>query len=75
MQKIFSNVITGLLLFICITANARAPARANALFEDSVASPTVPGISVAIAGEEGIIWAEGFGWADLENKVPMSTKT
>jgi serine beta-lactamase-like protein LACTB len=53
----------------------QAPAMAQAMFEEAVTSPTVPGISVAIAGKEGIIWAEGFGWTDVENQVPMSTMT
>ncbi|MDP5030492.1 serine hydrolase [Paraglaciecola sp.] len=42
------------------------------MFIDAVASDTVPGISVAVADKTGVIWAEGFGYADLENKVPMS---
>lgn len=48
---------------------------ATVLFENAVASPTVPGISVALAGTDGIIWAQGFGWADLENKVPITPET
>ena len=52
-----------------------APEIAHAFFAEAVQSDTVPGISVAIAGREGIIWAEGFGWADLENKVPVSILT
>lgn len=53
----------------------RAPVIASTMFENAVASPTVPGISVAIADTDGIIWAQGFGWADIENQVPVSTKT
>lgn len=53
----------------------QAVIEARVLFENAVASPTVPGISVAIAGKEGVIWAEGFGWADIENRVPISTRT
>jgi serine beta-lactamase-like protein LACTB len=45
------------------------------LFEAAVASPSVPGISVALAGRDGVIWAKGFGYADLENNVKMSIKT
>ena len=50
-------------------------ARASAMFEEATASPTVPGISVAIAGKDGVIWSKGFGWADIENRVAMSTRT
>jgi len=56
-------------------AQSRAVELASVMFEEAVAAPTVPGISVAVAGQEGIIWAQGFGLADLENAVPMSTRT
>lgn len=44
------------------------------MFEAAAASPSVPGISVALAGREGIIWAKGFGYADLENNIKMKTR-
>lgn len=31
----------------------------------------IPGLSVAVATKNDIIWAEGFGYSDLENKVPV----
>ena len=30
-----------------------------------------PGLSVAVAVDGQIVWAEGFGWADIEQKVPV----
>jgi len=87
-MKRFVNTLAALLLAAFLAAFAQAFAvradtsatenaiiRADALFQEAVASPTVPGISVAVAGREGVIWARGFGWADLESKVPMSTRT
>lgn len=35
----------------------------------------VPGLSVAVGLEGEIVWAEGFGWADLENRVPVWPET
>ena len=35
----------------------------------------LPGISVAVAAGGEIVWAEGFGWADLEEKVPVAPNT
>ena len=35
----------------------------------------IPGISVAVAHEGRVIWSQGFGWADLENKVPVTPLT
>ncbi len=33
----------------------------------------VPGASVAVGVGDKIVWAEGFGWADLEQRVPVTT--
>ncbi len=36
----------------------------------------IPGISVAAGNlEEGVIWARGYGYADIENGVPMKEDT
>ena len=35
----------------------------------------LPGLSVAVGAGRDIVWAEGFGWADLENKVPVAPDT
>ena len=31
-----------------------------------------PGLSVAVGAGGEIVWAEGFGWADLEKRVPVA---
>lgn len=35
----------------------------------------LPGLSVAVGVGGEIVWAEGFGWADLEHKVPVAPAT
>ena len=35
----------------------------------------VPGASVAVGIGGEIVWSEGFGWADLEQGVPVTTLT
>jgi CubicO group peptidase (beta-lactamase class C family) len=32
----------------------------------------LPGLSVAVGVEGDIVWAEGFGWADMEKRVPVA---
>jgi serine beta-lactamase-like protein LACTB, mitochondrial len=32
----------------------------------------LPGLSVAVGVGGDIVWAEGFGWADMENRVPVA---
>ena len=66
------------LAFVLLVTEVNAESAidtASTLFEQAASSPTVPGISVAIADEHGVLWARGFGYSDLENRVPMSEKT
>ena len=32
----------------------------------------LPGVSVAVGGGGEIVWAVGFGWADLEKRIPVA---
>src|SRR5688572_8669379 len=48
---------------------ARQVVRAN------VAEQNLPGLSVAVGAGGEIVWAEGFGWADLEKRVPVAPET
>jgi len=34
----------------------------------------LPGVSVAVGVDGDVVWAEGFGWADLETRVPVAPK-
>lgn len=36
---------------------------------------SLPGLSVAVGAGGEIVWAEGFGWADLANRVPVKPDT
>jgi serine beta-lactamase-like protein LACTB, mitochondrial len=49
--------------------------RGREIVRTSVIEQNLPGISVAIGAEGEMIWAEGFGWADVENKVPVGPQT
>lgn len=53
----------------------QAEQQANQLFSKAVASTSVPGLSVAVGNQSGILWAQGFGYSNLENKVLMNPKT
>jgi serine beta-lactamase-like protein LACTB, mitochondrial len=41
----------------------------------TLAEQNWPGLSVAVGDGGDIVWAEGFGWANLESKVPVSPET
>jgi serine beta-lactamase-like protein LACTB len=40
-----------------------------------IARQNVPGVSVAVGIGDEIVWAEGFGWADLESRAPVTPET
>ena len=49
--------------------------RARELVLDRMEEQGIPGLSVAVGVDGEIVWAEGFGWADLENRVPVWPST
>src|SRR4029453_16655476 len=38
----------------------------------AITERNLPGLSVAVGVGDDIVWTEGFGWADLENRVPVA---
>jgi serine beta-lactamase-like protein LACTB, mitochondrial len=40
-----------------------------------VVDDNLPGLSVAIAVDGEIVWAEGFGWADVDHRTPVTPLT
>ena len=68
-----------LLVFLFFTASGFAKPTKNMqtidqLFSNAVSGEMVPGISLAIAEKDGVVWAKGYGYADLENQVSMTSK-
>ena len=54
---------------------ARAVEQARAIARAGVAEQNLPGVSVAVGVDHEIVWAEGFGWANLEKRVPVAPHT
>ena len=52
-----------------------AIAQGQQIVRASVIEQNLPGLSVAVGVDGHIVWAEGFGWADLEAKVPVGPQT
>jgi CubicO group peptidase (beta-lactamase class C family) len=40
--------------------------------QEQLVATSIPSISVAVARRGKILWEEGFGWADRENRVPAT---
>lgn len=49
--------------------------RARQIARASVTSQNLPGLSVAVGTGGEIVWAEGYGWADVENHVKVAPDT
>jgi serine beta-lactamase-like protein LACTB, mitochondrial len=72
-------VITGMIALVAgVRAMAAEPppeARAAAYFEQSWRSHTAPATSLVIAFHGDIVFAQAFGFADLDNLVPATAST
>ena len=51
---------------------ADAVQRGRQITRTGLTEQNLPGISVAVGVGGEIVWAEGFGWGDLENRVPVA---
>ena len=64
-----------------VTRSTPAPRWAGAvehgrrIVRAALSEQNLPGLSVAVGVGGDIVWAEGFGWADLENRVPVAPDT
>jgi CubicO group peptidase (beta-lactamase class C family) len=54
---------------------ARAAADSRTAARTLLARDNVPGLSVAVAADGAIVWAEGFGWADVDRRTPVTPLT
>jgi CubicO group peptidase (beta-lactamase class C family) len=55
------------------SADRFEPIRAH--IRSALVEQPVPSITVAVAQDGKILWEEGFGWADLERRVPATEHT
>jgi hypothetical protein len=54
---------------------AAAAERARALARAAVLEQNLPGVSVAVGAGGTIVWAEGFGWRDVDTRTPVTPAT
>jgi CubicO group peptidase (beta-lactamase class C family) len=54
---------------------ADAVERGRQIMRAELAGQNLPGLSVAVGVGGDFVWAEGFGWADLEQQVPVAPDT
>jgi CubicO group peptidase (beta-lactamase class C family) len=46
--------------------------QARQLARTSVTEQNLPGLSIAVGAGGDVVWAEGFGWADIEKKMAVA---
>jgi CubicO group peptidase (beta-lactamase class C family) len=51
---------------------AGAAEQGRRIVRAGLAEQNLPGLSVAVGVDGDVVWAEGFGWGDLENRVPIA---
>lgn len=54
---------------------AEAIASGRATLQGMIDRGEAPGCAVAVAAGGEVVWTEGFGWADLERRVPATERT
>ena len=54
---------------------AAAVERARGLVRAAIVEQNLPGVSVAVGAGGTIVWAEGFGWRDVETRTPVTPNT
>ncbi len=50
-------------------------ARLETLLENLRQDLKIPALSAAVVKDQKVIWAKGFGYADVENKIPATEHT
>ena len=55
------------------TANARLAAKEY--FLARMATEHIPGLAVAVIRGGELVWSQGFGWANIEKRIPMTPDT
>src|SRR5262245_29141006 len=54
---------------------AGAAAQGRHLARAGLNGQNLPGLSVAVGVSGEIVWAEGFGWTDLDTRMPVTPRT
>ena len=54
---------------------AEAVDHARHIMRAGLDEQNLPGLSVAVGAGGDIVWAEGFGWADIETRAPVTPDT
>jgi serine beta-lactamase-like protein LACTB, mitochondrial len=54
---------------------ADAVGRSRQIVRNALVEQNLPGLSVAVGAGGDVVWAEGFGWSNIKDHVPVTPKT
>ncbi len=75
-QPLRAQAPNGSVLNIAADADVLGAERLfSAWIEGQIAYRGLPGIAVGVVSDQQLVWATGFGFADLKNKLPMTPQT
>ena len=63
-----------LALTFCYTAGFQQTELDEFILE-KMKEENVPGVSACIVKGDKLVWSKGFGWADVEKKIPMTAES
>jgi len=81
MKKILPLLLLGLILPASAWTQSRPPDTDAAVtllrtwITEKMSCDGVPGLAAGVVADGRLVWAEGFGYADLEKKIPMTPRT
>lgn len=73
-MKLTHLIVTLLLAIVCPTASARADSL-DTFVRETIAKRKIPGLSLAVIRNGKLLKAEGYGFANLELRVPATQDT
>src|SRR5690606_17272207 len=72
---LFTAVLVCATPFAASAQRSEQFAEARAFIERAMQESGVPSVSVAVAKDGEIVWAQGFGYADLDRRIPATPNT
>ena len=68
-KRLFSQVVLLLLLAVPLVAEESPFAKIRQDIEKELQENNVPSLAVAVIKDGKILWEEGFGWANRQQKI------
>lgn len=84
MKRTAAPIFAAFVIAFCLAGSSAAQnaskyenavKQSRASIERTMSAQKIPGLSIAVAVDGKLVWSEGFGFADLENRVKVTPAT